>query len=70
VLTCQDSGGPAELVRHGENGWVTPSVPEGLALAMRDVMDNRQTAIRFGEAGARRVAEMTWPSAIAKLLLS
>jgi hypothetical protein len=32
-------------------------------------MDNRLTAIRFGEAGARRAAELTWPGAISKLLL-
>ena len=69
VITCQDSGGPAELVRHGESGWVTPPVPEALALAMRDVMESRLTAIRLGEAGARRAAALTWPGAISKLLL-
>jgi glycosyltransferase involved in cell wall biosynthesis len=69
VITCQDSGGPAELVRNGESGWVTAPAPEALALPMRDVMENRLTAIRFGEAGARRAAELTWPGAISKLLL-
>ncbi|MGH9383638.1 MAG: glycosyltransferase family 4 protein [Vicinamibacterales bacterium] len=69
VITCQDSGGPAELVRHGESGWVTPPAPEALALAMRDVMESRLLAIRRGEAGARRAAELTWPGAISKLLL-
>ena len=64
MITCQDSGGPAKLVRNGESGWVTAPAPEALALPMRDVMENRLTAIRFGEAGARRAAELTWPGRI------
>ncbi len=51
VLTCTDSGGPAELVRDGENGYVTAPTPEALALAMRRLMDDRNAAIRMGEAG-------------------
>ena len=34
VLTCHDSGGPSELVRDGENGFVTAPTPEALATAM------------------------------------
>ena len=69
VITCTDSGGPAELVRDGESGLVTAPTPETLALAMRDVMSDRHRAIGLGEAGARRVAEMTWPAAVERLLL-
>jgi glycosyltransferase involved in cell wall biosynthesis len=68
VLTCRDSGGPAELVRDGQNGLVTEPTPEALARAMRRVMDDRTLAIRMGEAGAAAVADMTWPAAIDKLL--
>lgn len=69
VVTCTDSGGPAELVRDGENGFVTTPTPEALAIAMREVMVDRNRAITLGEAGARLAAEMTWPAAIKKLLL-
>jgi glycosyltransferase involved in cell wall biosynthesis len=69
VLTCTDSGGPAELVRDGENGFVTAPTPEGLALVMRRVMDDRNAAIRMGEAGAADAARMTWSAAIQRLLL-
>jgi glycosyltransferase involved in cell wall biosynthesis len=31
VITCRDSGGPAELVRNEENGFVTDPTPEALA---------------------------------------
>jgi hypothetical protein len=32
-------------------------------------MDERTAAIRLGEAGAATAAQMTWPDAVAKLLL-
>ncbi|MEO8681993.1 MAG: glycosyltransferase family 4 protein [Vicinamibacterales bacterium] len=69
VLTCRDSGGPAELVHDGENGFVTESTPEALAMAMRRVMDDRNLAIRLGETGAVDVAKLTWSGAIQKLVL-
>ena len=69
VLTCRDSGGPAELVRNTENGFVTDPTAESLARAMRSVMDDRNLAVRLGEAGARDAAAMTWPGAVEKLIL-
>lgn len=69
VITCHDSGGPAELVRDGENGFVTAPAPEALAAAMRRLMDDRNAAARMGEAGHREAVAMTWPDAIRKLLL-
>jgi glycosyltransferase involved in cell wall biosynthesis len=68
VVTCRDSGGPAELVRDGVNGLVSEPTPESLARALRTMMDDRHGAIRMGEAGAADVAGMTWPAAIATLL--
>jgi glycosyltransferase involved in cell wall biosynthesis len=69
VLTCTDSGGPAELVRDGENGFTCAPTPEALARAMRAVMDDRTLATRLGEAGAATAARMTWPAAVERLLL-
>lgn len=69
VLTCRDSGGPAELAEDGINGFVTDPTPEALGRAMRAIMDDRTRAIRLGEAGAATAARMTWPDAVAKLLL-
>jgi glycosyltransferase involved in cell wall biosynthesis len=69
VITCCDSGGPAELVRDGESGFVTDPTPEALARAMRAVMDDRTLAIRLGETGTRDVARLTWPASVEKLLL-
>jgi glycosyltransferase involved in cell wall biosynthesis len=69
VLTCHDSGGVAELVRDGQNGFVTDPTPEALAAKMRVVMDDRNLAIRLGEAGRVDAWKMTWPDAVQKLLL-
>lgn len=69
VITCTDSGGPAELVRDGENGFVAEPTPESLARAMRRLVDDRQLASRLGEAGAAVAARMTWPDAVGKLLV-
>ena len=70
VLTCRDSGGVAELVKDGVNGFVTEPTPEALAASMRAVVDDRSRAIRLGEAGAADAARMTWGAAVQKLLIS
>jgi glycosyltransferase involved in cell wall biosynthesis len=68
VITCSDSGGPSELVRDGETGFVTKPTPESLAEAMRKLMDDRTLAQRMGEAGHGVASQMTWPRAIQQLL--
>ena len=69
VVTCRDSGGPAELVRDGVNGLVSDPTPEALARALRTLTDDRNLAARLGESGAATAARLTWPEAIAKLLV-
>ncbi len=68
VITCTDSGGPSELVRDGETGFVTAPTPEGLAEAMRKLVDDRNLAQRMGEAGHAVAVQMTWAKAIEQLL--
>jgi glycosyltransferase involved in cell wall biosynthesis len=69
VITCTDSGGPAELVHDGENGYVTAPVPDALAGAMRKLMDDRNLATRMGEEGHRMASAMTWSDAVRQLLV-
>ena len=69
VITCTDSGGPAEFVRDGENGFLTAPTPEAVAAAMRRVMDDKNLAARMGDNGAAIARAMTWPAAIERLLL-
>jgi glycosyltransferase involved in cell wall biosynthesis len=68
VITCTDSGGPAELVTDGASGFVTAPSPEPLAIAMRQLIDDRNLATRMGEAGFKRASAMTWPAAVQQLL--
>ncbi len=69
VVTCRDSGGPAELVKDGVNGFVCEPTPADLARAMRQLADDRALAERMGAAGAETAADITWPRTIEQLVL-
>jgi glycosyltransferase involved in cell wall biosynthesis len=68
VITCRDSGGPNEFVRDGDNGWVCEPAPEALAGAIAAAHANRRRAEALGAAGYEVAREITWDSAIARLL--
>jgi glycosyltransferase involved in cell wall biosynthesis len=68
VITCRDSGGPAELVQDDANGFVCDPAPESLAHAMRRLADDPALADRMGAAGHETGARLTWPETVAKLV--
>ena len=68
IITCSDSGGPAELVRPDEDGLIVAPEPESLATAFRRVMDDVAFAERLGAAAEARAAEFTWDKTIPRLL--
>jgi glycosyltransferase involved in cell wall biosynthesis len=67
VITCTDSGGPAELVVDGERGYVCAPTPESLAQALRRSMDDRAGVERMGEQALAYVRTMTWAGAVETL---
>jgi glycosyltransferase involved in cell wall biosynthesis len=69
VLTVTDSGGPAELVRDGVNGRVTPPEAAALAGAMRELVDDGAAAERMGRQALQDVAQLTWPDTVRRLLV-
>ena len=69
VVTCSDSGGPAELVVDGVNGRVLAPRPDILAPALHELMDSPAIARRLGEAGHDLAATMTWEAAVKRLVL-
>ena len=69
ILTCSDSGGPAELVQNGVNGFVTAPTPESLALALRTLADDASLAERFGSAAYETGAKLTWPETVKQLVV-
>jgi glycosyltransferase involved in cell wall biosynthesis len=67
VVTAADSGGPAELVRHGENGFVSAPTAEALA-AQLDALGDRGLAERLGQAARRAAEAYRWERAVEELL--
>jgi glycosyltransferase involved in cell wall biosynthesis len=67
VVTCSDSGGPAELVTNDVNGKVCAPRPEALAVALRELMDDAPAAERMGQAALEQVSRMTWSGAVRQL---
>jgi len=70
VITCTDSGGPAELVVDNVTGKVCAPRPDTLAVALREVMEDQSAAERLGQAGLDQVSQMTWSNAVQRLLQS
>ena len=68
VITCRDSGGPAELVEDGVSGFVCDPAPEAIARAMRRLADDAPLAERMGVAAYAAGARLTWPETVRKLV--
>jgi glycosyltransferase involved in cell wall biosynthesis len=69
VITCRDSGGPAELVRDGENGFVVDPSAAALATAIAALADDRALAMKLGEVGAQQAVRMSWSDVVKQLVL-
>ena len=69
VITCTDSGGPAELVQDGVQGFVCEPSPPALAEAMRALMEDPARAAIMGEAARVTAASMSWQAAVERLVV-
>jgi len=69
VITCRDSGGPAELVQDGVSGVVCDPSPDALASAMRALADDPALAERMGAAAYDTGARLTWPETVRQLVV-
>ena len=69
VITCTDSGGPAELVQHGVQGLVCEPNPPALAEAMRAVMEDRDRAAVMGEAARATATGISWQATVERLVV-
>jgi glycosyltransferase involved in cell wall biosynthesis len=67
VVTCRDSGGPAELVSNGVNGFVCDPDPAALASALRQLADDAASAERMGAAAFETGAQLNWGDAVRQL---
>ena len=70
VITCFDSGGPAELVKDGVNGLVCSPTAAALAVGIQTLMDDRDLAERYGSAGHDVARGLSWEKVVARLVVS
>ena len=68
VITTTDSGGPAELVRDGANGFVCAPTPAVLAEKLDALGRDRTLAERLGQQALLDAAPHTWERAVEELL--
>jgi glycosyltransferase involved in cell wall biosynthesis len=69
VLTCTDSGGPAELVADESSGYVVEPEPGLIARRLVHWAENRDLAVGMGERGERDTRHITWEAAVSTLVL-
>ena len=69
VITCRDSGGPAELVQDGVSGFVCEPDASSLASAMRRLSDDPALAEKTGSAAFAAGARLTWPETVRALVV-
>ncbi len=64
VVTTTDAGGPAELVRDGEEGLVTAPTPDALGAAITRLWESPEEAEAMGGRAAARSASMQWADVV------
>jgi glycosyltransferase involved in cell wall biosynthesis len=70
VVTCTDSGGPAQLVEDGSCGFVTAPQPAALAAAFDRLRSEAGLAQRMGEAAVVRLGglALSWDDVVDALV--
>jgi glycosyltransferase involved in cell wall biosynthesis len=68
VLTCMDSGGPAEIVSVGRSGYVLLPEPFQIARQLDVWAESPDVARRMGESGEADVRSVQWDACVEKLL--
>jgi glycosyltransferase involved in cell wall biosynthesis len=67
VVTCVDSGGPAELVADGVSGFVCEPTADSLASRLRRLSDDATLAERMGAAAFESGQRLNWPDTVRAL---
>jgi len=69
VITCSDSGGPLEFVRHDETGWVLPPEPRAIAERIDWMYGHRDQARSVGQSGRAlyQSLEIGWANVVRAL---
>jgi glycosyltransferase involved in cell wall biosynthesis len=68
VVTTRDAGGVLEFVKHEMTGLVAEPNPRELATFLERLMRNHDECRRLGEAGYRRVRQISWGDVVRQLV--
>lgn len=68
VITCNDSGGPAEIVKDGISGFVLEPEPERIAEKIDLLSENPELAREMGERGFESIRDIRWENVVKKLI--
>ena len=69
VLTATDSGGPTELVKDCESGFIVAPDPQRLAEKIDLLAENKSLAEKMGQVGYKFISHLTWQDTVKKLLM-
>lgn len=69
VVSCHDSGGPAELIANDRNGLLCAPEPAAVAGALARLCEDGPLAKRLGAEGRRRVDGMRWSEVVEQLVV-
>lgn len=69
VITATDSGGPAEIVVEGTNGFIVSPTESSVGAALAQFASTPGLAERLGQGALATAREHTWERAVEKLLL-
>ncbi len=69
VITCEDSGGPLEFVRHGDTGMIAAPEPRSIAQAIDELYSKPRHGADLGSSGYQRYESMdiSWDTVAAML---
>lgn len=68
MITCRDSGGTTEFVKHGITGLVAENNSKSLSDQLEKLINNIPLAMELGENAYSVVKEITWSNTITRLL--
>ena len=69
VVTTFDAGGPTELVKNKENGFIVENKPEKIAEKLDQLADDQNLAEKMGLKAFRFISQLKWDKTVEKLII-
>jgi glycosyltransferase involved in cell wall biosynthesis len=69
VITTIDSGGPAELVKDGQTGYILEADPRKIAEKLDELAENKDKAEAMGKKAFDFISAFSWEETVEKLIL-